>query len=446
MPSTIQVFKHQVYASISLVKAAMLSFILLLGVGCTNVTPEFGFFTGSLVTPPKSDKFNSTYYIYSLGNNLAVSGECDKSTIEIKIEATAGQTISALEHSFISPSSDVDCSDGGFNIVIEDLTGFLGFVNGEDATKAFNIYGVSRIGFLSTANQITVIYNQFAGPVITSHSDLDDVQEVFTLEGTCSPGVDINVDLSNVNSPSVIACEPDGTFSASIDLDTTGGLVQSRMVRITQQTTGTPELDDVVNLDMDAEAPTVAFGSIAPSSGNALTTYNFDVNYSGATGVSLSNSDISFHGSGVTCGTVNVTNGLTSSPTVSLSNCTGDGAIGIIVNANTGLDLVGNGNLVSGHSATVSVDNSAPTVVVSSPTPSSGNSATNFDFNITYTDASSINLTPSGVTINPSGVTCNTPVVNNGTTSTPTVTLSNCTGDGTVGITINAGTADDGTN
>jgi outer membrane lipoprotein-sorting protein len=84
-----------------------------------------------------------------------------------------------------------------------------------------------------------------------------------------------------------------------------------------------------------------------------------------------------------------------------------------------------------------------PKVSVSSPSPSSGDSAATFSFQVTYSGADTINLTSGNITVNTTGPSCDTPIVTNGTTSTPTVTLTNCTGNGTVGITVAASTSSD---
>ncbi len=85
----------------------------------------------------------------------------------------------------------------------------------------------------------------------------------------------------------------------------------------------------------------------------------------------------------------------------------------------------------------------APTLSVSVPSASLVNATSAaVTFVVTYSGATTINLLPASVILNKTGTaTCATKTVANGTTSTPTVSLSGCTGAGTVGITISAGTA-----
>lgn len=93
------------------------------------------------------------------------------------------------------------------------------------------------------------------------------------------------------------------------------------------------------------------------------------------------------------------------------------------------------------------IDAAGPTIAISSPSPTYGTVATSFVYTVTYTDASAVNLQASNITVGGTGSPgCGAPVVNNGTTTTPTVTLSGCSGDGTITISIAANTAQDALN
>lgn len=93
------------------------------------------------------------------------------------------------------------------------------------------------------------------------------------------------------------------------------------------------------------------------------------------------------------------------------------------------------------------IDAAGPTIAISSPSPTYGTVATSFVYTVTYTDASAVNLQASNITVGGTGSPgCGAPVVNNGTTTTPTVTLSGCSGDGTITISIAANTAQDAFN
>ena len=87
------------------------------------------------------------------------------------------------------------------------------------------------------------------------------------------------------------------------------------------------------------------------------------------------------------------------------------------------------------------IDNSIPTVNISTPADLNQTSSDTTSFTVTYTNRNSapalgagdISYTATG------GVTCSTPVVTNGNTNTATVDVSGCTGDGTVYFTVAAG-------
>lgn len=89
------------------------------------------------------------------------------------------------------------------------------------------------------------------------------------------------------------------------------------------------------------------------------------------------------------------------------------------------------------------IDAAGPTISVATPSPTNGTSATSFVFNVTYTDATTVNLTNGSITLGGTGTTGCGAVVTNGTTTTPTVTVSGCVGDGTLNISIIANTAQD---
>ena len=94
---------------------------------------------------------------------------------------------------------------------------------------------------------------------------------------------------------------------------------------------------------------------------------------------------------------------------------------------------------------TVRVDNTAPIVSIAVPSPilTMGGPAT---FAVTYTDAwfnNSSLLDTGDITLNKTGTANGTVSLDGGTTASRTVTISGITGDGTLGITIGAGTATD---
>jgi len=128
---------------------------------------------------------------------------------------------------------------------------------------------------------------------------------------------------------------------------------------------------------------------------------------------------------------------------VTISNITGNGTLGISLLAGTAIDLAGNLAPAVGPSSAFTVDNSGPTVTISNPSASITNGAA-VTYTVTYTDANfaSSTLSIANITLNATGSATGTVSVS-GTGNTRTVTISNITGSGTLGISIAAGTASD---
>ncbi len=95
-------------------------------------------------------------------------------------------------------------------------------------------------------------------------------------------------------------------------------------------------------------------------------------------------------------------------------------------------------------SATVPKDTSGPTVAIGLPSPAIINGSGSVDYPVTYTGADNINLTILNLALSTTGgANCGSFAVADGTTSTPIVTLSSCTGTGTVALSIDPGTSSD---
>ncbi|MBI4664136.1 MAG: hypothetical protein HY735_35515, partial [Verrucomicrobia bacterium] len=145
---------------------------------------------------------------------------------------------------------------------------------------------------------------------------------------------------------------------------------------------------------------------------------------------------------GTANGTVNVS-GTGATRTVSISGLTGDGSLGISIADATASDRVGNLAGAAGPSGMFMVDNTAPTVTISAPSTTI-TASSSVSYTVSYSDANfqSITLGASSVTLNRTG-TANGTVSVSGNGATRTVTITGITGDGTLGISIAAGTASD---
>jgi hypothetical protein len=194
---------------------------------------------------------------------------------------------------------------------------------------------------------------------------------------------------------------------------------------------------------VDNTPPTIAVGapSAALTKGGPVTytiTYA-DTNFNAST---LAVGDVTLNRTGTANGTIGVSGtGLTR--TVTISGITGDGALGISVAAGTASDLAGNTTAAAGPSATFSVDNTPPTIALSSPSVPSTSSGP-VTYTVTYADANfnASTLGLADITLNRTG-TANGALAVSGSGLTRTVTISGITGDGSLGISVAAGTASD---
>ncbi len=166
---------------------------------------------------------------------------------------------------------------------------------------------------------------------------------------------------------------------------------------------------------------------------------SYTITYTNATSVDLTASSVTLNATGTATGSVSVSGGTTTTPTVTISSITGNGTLGISIAAGTASNSAGTAG-AAGPSATFTVANATPTLSISAPSTNSTKSGP-VSYTITYTSATSVDLTASSVTLDATGTAVGTVSVSNPTSTTPTVTISSISGSGTLGITIAAGTA-----
>ncbi|MCP4275987.1 MAG: hypothetical protein GY779_06500, partial [Gammaproteobacteria bacterium] len=123
---------------------------------------------------------------------------------------------------------------------------------------------------------------------------------------------------------------------------------------------------------------------------------------------------------------------------------TADGTVTIDLPANTVDDAV-DGTHKNPAATQLSIEYTAnpavatPSIIISAPSLTETNSGP-VTYTVTYTDTTEINLTQSAIILNGTGTNASI-TVTGGDTATATVTLSNITGDGTLGFSIAADTA-----
>jgi hypothetical protein len=192
---------------------------------------------------------------------------------------------------------------------------------------------------------------------------------------------------------------------------------------------------------VDNTPPAVSIGSpSATLTGSGPVTYT--VTYTGADSVTLAPSDITLNKTGTATGTVSVSGSGNTQRIVTISSITGDGTLGITIAAGTASDLAGNTAGAAGPSVTFTVDNTPPTVAISAPSATLTRSGP-VTYTVTYTGADSVALATGDITLNKTGTADGTVAVSGSGNAQRIVTISSITGDGTLGITIAAGTASD---
>jgi len=199
----------------------------------------------------------------------------------------------------------------------------------------------------------------------------------------------------------------------------------------------TPFIVDNTNPTISIGAPSSSFSASGPVT--YAITYG-DTNFASS---SLSIADITLTRTGTADGIVSVDGGSGSNRTVTISSLSGNGTLKISIAAATAVDLLGNLAPASGVSAAITVDNTAPTVSIGAPSLT-GTKTGPVSFVVTYADANfnSSTLTAANITLNKTGTASGTVAVT-GTGTTRTVTISAITGEGTLGISLPAGTATD---
>ncbi len=191
----------------------------------------------------------------------------------------------------------------------------------------------------------------------------------------------------------------------------------------------------------DTQPPTIQISEPSVSITN-VGPVSYTITYQGADSITLSANDITLNATGTADGTVSVTGSGNTSRTVTISNITGDGSLGISLAASTASNLAGDLSAGAGPSATFTVGNIPPTISIGSPSKTITSSGP-VTFTISYGACDSITLSADDVTLNKTASADGTVSISGSGLSERTVTVSNITGDGTLGISIAQGTATD---
>lgn len=192
---------------------------------------------------------------------------------------------------------------------------------------------------------------------------------------------------------------------------------------------------------VDNTGPGISISSPSQSV-TASASVSYTVTYTDATLITLSFSNVTLNKTGTANGTVSVTGSGSTSRTVTISGITGNGSLGISIASGTAADSVGNLASSAGPSSTLIVDNTGPSISLSAPS-SSATRTSSVSYTLAYTDASWVTLSNSNITLNKTGTADGIVSISGSGTSTRIVTISNISGNGTLGISVSSGSATD---
>lgn len=134
------------------------------------------------------------------------------------------------------------------------------------------------------------------------------------------------------------------------------------------------------SIEYDITAPTMSIG--APSAQSTTgSEVSYTVTYSGADSISLTDDDITLNATGTATGVVAITGSGLTTRTVTISNITGDGTLGISIDAASAEDLAGNESLAGGPTATFLVNGIVVQSEPATPSPAAATIDTTPTFN-----------------------------------------------------------------
>ena len=224
----------------------------------------------------------------------------------------------------------------------------------------------------------------------------------------------------------------DGSFTVSIG----PGIAEDSLGNVSVASAPSPAAS-VAN-----SAPGVGIGAPTPAIGNASTNFDFPVTVINAATVNLNLGGITITPSGVTIGTAQVLDGNSFNPTVRVSGVTGEGSFEVAINAGIAQNALAEPSLASAPSPAATVDNTPPGIDVSAPSVNQASTGP-VSFTVSYTGADIVTLAEPDVTLFATGTANASISVSGSGTAARTVTLSGITGDGSLSITVAAGTAAD---
>lgn len=317
--------------------------------------------------------------------------------------------------------------------------------------KAGNISPITSLNLVKDTSLVTVAINQAGGQADPTNNQVVSFQVIFgkaiypgsftaadiTQSGTAT-GVVWSAPTTSDNITWTIqtsAVGGDGTVIPTIN----AGLISDPVGNLNSASSSSDN-----SVTFDTAPPSISVG--APSSTLIKTGFiTYDLNYSNASSINLTSGDVTVNSSGTVTYSLSVSNGTTSNPKISLHITGGDGTVDSIdIAAGTSHDAAGNLDTGKSENTTITVDSTAVTVSINSPSVNIINAGA-VDYDVEYAGGTSINLTSGDITVVATGTVVYNVSVDDGTTATPTIHVNVTGGDGIIdSISIAAGTSTNG--
>lgn len=249
--------------------------------------------------------------------------------------------------------------------------------------------------------------------------------------GTANGTVTISGTGSTTRTITISGIVGDGTIGISLVSGTASDLVANLAPA--------PAASTTFSIDNTSSGISFSAPSVTDSNTGPVT---YTVTYTDAASISLIDSDVQLIKTGTANAVATVSGTGSVNRTITVSSITGAGTIAVKLIAGTAIDTTGNTALASSTSTAFNVDNTPPTMTISSPSLATTNTGP-VTYTVTYTGASAITLADGDIVINKTGTADAVATVTGSGTTTRTVTLNAITGDGTLKIQLAAGTASD---
>ena len=396
--------------------------------------------TTTVVTPSTTGPTNSQNVSFDISFSEDVVSFNDASDVVVSQNGTShsGVSISGSGSSYTAEVNDIS-GDGSFTLIVNTASDVQ-----DVATNTLESSVTSAaVNIDNTAPTVSI------GTASASSSNGDPVSYTVTYQGadaiTLASG---DITLNKVGSANgTIAVTGEGTTSRTVTISEIVGVgtlgISVAMGTATDNAGNNTEMaGPSETFDVDSSFPSATIitpSTTGPTNSDSVSfdiTFSEDVvNFNDAADVVVSHTDTSHSG-------VNIT-GSGSSYSVDVSGIEGDGSFTLAVSAASDVqDTAANALDTSVTSAAVNIDNTPPSVSIGVASAGSTNTGP-VSFIVTYLEADAVTLAAGDITLNKSDDVDGSIAVTGEGTSTRTVTISDISGDGTLGISIAMDTASD---